>query len=256
MMTLMYDGSSYNGWQRLKNRRGFSTIQGLLEETLSGMLSEDIQITGSGRTDAGVHALQQVCNFYTFSNWTAEEIRIELNHRLPMDVRVLMLKETSRSFHARYDAVCKVYEYRIDTRERESVFTRKFTYPNQKDLNIEDMKAAARSLIGTHDFKAFSTDRKDGKSTIRTIYEINIYRVIDTNRTEVRIECKGDGFLHHMVRIIAGTLVEVGNGQRTIESVTSALISKKRCNAGALLYPQGLFLKQVNYERFHHDVSK
>lgn len=249
MITLMYDGTCYNGWQRLRNRKdGSVTIQGLLEDTLSGMLNESIQVIGSGRTDAGVHALQQVCNFHTLSNWSTEELRKDLNLRLPMDIRVIKVEETSKDFHARYDAISKVYEYRIDTRERESVFTRKSTYPNQKELNLDAMKAAAAYLIGTHDFKAFSTDRKDGKSTIRTIHDINIYRVDDKYRSEVRIECKGDGFLHHMIRIIAGTLVEVGNGQRTIESVSSALISRKRCNAGALLYPQGLFLKQVNYK--------
>ena len=249
IMKLMYDGTNYNGWQRLRNKNdGSVTIQGLLEETLSALLNEAIQVIGSGRTDAGVHALQQVCNFHTLSGWTTKELRKELNARLPMDIRVLTLEEGLQNFHARYDAVSKVYEYRIDIRERESVFTRKYAYPNQKDLNLDDMKKAAHFLIGKHDFKAFSTDRRDLKSTVRTIQDINIYRVHDRDKAEVRIECKGDGFLHHMIRIIAGTLVEVGNGSRAIESVQIALTSRKRCNAGTLLYPQGLFLKQVNYE--------
>lgn len=248
MLSLMYDGTGYNGWQRLKNESDTnSTIQGLLETTLSGILDESIHIIGSGRTDAGVHALQQVCNFHTTSDLDVEKIRKELNQRLPMDVRVITASLTSRDFHARYDAISKVYEYRIDTKERESVFTRKYAYPNLGDLDLVLMKKAAEFLIGTHDFKAFSTDRKDGKSTIRTIHEIKIYRVVNQYISEVRIDCKGDGFLHHMIRIIAGTLVEVGNGDRTTESVYEALISRKRCNAGALLYPQGLFLKEVNY---------
>lgn len=248
MLTLMYDGTCYRGWQRLKDESDDkSTIQGLLETTLSEILLESIHVIGSGRTDAGVHALQQVCNFHTACDKSGEKIQKEINLKLPMDVRVLTTCRTLPDFHARYDAISKVYEYRIDTRERENVFTRKYTYPNYGDLNIEHMMKAANYLIGTHDFKAFSTDRKDGKSTIRTIHDIKIYRVVDNNRSEVRIECCGDGFLHHMIRIIAGTLVEVGRGERTIDSVLEALLSKERCNAGELLYPQGLFLKQVNY---------
>ncbi len=255
MITLMYDGTCYKGWQRLKDESDYkSTIQGLLETTLSEILMESIQVIGSGRTDGGVHALQQVCNFHTVRDISTEKIKKEMNLKLPLDIRVLAACKAQPNFHARYDAISKVYEYRIDTRERESVFTRKYTYPNHGELNIENMMEAANYLIGTHDFKAFSTDRKDGKSTIRTIHDIKIYRVVDKNRSEVRLECSGDGFLHHMIRIIAGTLVEVGRGKRTIDSVSEALLSKERCNAGELLYPQGLFLKRVNY-KFNNDVG-
>ncbi|MDD5936848.1 MAG: tRNA pseudouridine(38-40) synthase TruA [Clostridiales bacterium] len=248
MLTLMYDGTSYKGWQRLKDESDCkNTIQGMLETTLGEILGESVHVIGSGRTDSGVHALQQVCNFRTAVSYDADEIRKELNLRLPNDVRVLTANQVARDFHARYDAVSKVYEYRIDTRERENVFTRKYTYPTHMDLDIDRMKEAAKHLIGTHDFKAFSTDRKDGKSTIRTIHDIKIYRVVDKYSSEVRIECCGDGFLHHMIRIIVGTLVEVGEGKRTIISVSQALKSKERSNAGILLYPQGLFLKQVSY---------
>ncbi len=248
MLTLMYDGTYYKGWQRRKDELDCkSTIQGLLEATLSEILMESIHVIGSGRTDSGVHALQQVCNFHTVRSFSVEKIQKEMNLSLPMDIRVLTATRALPDFHARYDAISKVYEYRIDTRERENVFTRKYTYPNYGDLNIEHMIKAAKHLIGTHDFKAFSTDRKDGKSTVRTIHDIKIYRVVDKNRSEVRIECSGNGFLHHMIRIIVGTLVEVGKGKRTIDSVSEALLSKERCNAGELIYPQGLFLKQVNY---------
>jgi tRNA pseudouridine38-40 synthase len=249
MLTLMYDGTSFNGWQRLNNVKDEKeNIQGLLERVLSDITEQDIQVIGSGRTDAGVHALQQVCNFYTSSELKVWEIQQELNHRLPEELRVIRATQTKDNFHSRYDAVSKVYEYRIDVRERERVFSRKYTYPAYRDLNIEHMQQAANYLVGTHDFKAFSTDRKDGKPTIRTIHKIHIYRVTDhRNLNEVRIECTGDGFLHHMVRIIAGTLLEVGTGQRIISSVPEALNSRERKNAGILLSPQGLFLNKVNY---------
>lgn len=249
MLTLMYDGTSFNGWQRLnKVKDEKENIQGLLERVLSDITGEYIQVIGSGRTDAGVHAMQQVCNFYTSSELNAWEFQQELNHRLPEELRVISSTETKDNFHSRYDAVSKVYEYRIDVRERERVFSRKYAYPAYQDLNIEHMQQAANYLVGTHDFKAFSTDRKDGKPTVRTIYKIHIRRVTNhRNLNEVRIECTGDGFLYHMVRIIAGTLLEVGTGQRFIESIPEVLKSKERRRAGILLSPQGLFLNKVNY---------
>lgn len=249
MLTLMYDGTNYNGWQRVKNEAKNSVnIQGLLEQKLSEITGASIHVIGSGRTDAGVHALQQVCNFYTSFDLKEDQLFKELNLRLPDDVRILCAQQVVDQFHSRYNALSKVYEYRIDVRERESVFNRKYAYPAHGDLNIDLMKRAALYLVGTHDFKAFSTDRKDGKSTIRTIQQIDIYRVTDDNNlNEVRVECSGDGFLHHMVRIIAGTLLEVGLRQRSVESVFEALQGRERKKAGLLLDPQGLFLKRVNY---------
>jgi tRNA pseudouridine38-40 synthase len=248
-LTLIYDGTNYNGWQRLNNElESKENIQGLLEQCIKEITGADVKVIGSGRTDAGVHALQQICNFYTTSDLGATAIKSELNERLPEDVKILEAILTKDKFHSRYDVSSKVYEYRIDIRERESVFGRKYSYPAHGDLNVEHMQEAANYLIGTHDFKAYSTDRKDGKSTVRTIQKIKVYRAVDNhNLQEVRIECAGDGFLYHMVRIIAGTLLEVGKGQRSIESVKNALNEKERKRAGILLDPQGLFLKAVNY---------
>ena len=247
-LTLMYDGTNYNGWQRLSDTEGIASIQGLLEQRLSEIIGSRIHVIGSGRTDAGVHALHQVCNFYTNSTMESDQLLKELNLYLPEDVRILSAQKVSDNFHSRYDALSKVYEYRLDIRERESVFTRKYSYPTLGDLDINRMKSAALLLTGTHDFKAFQTDRKDGKSTIRNIQRIHIYCVADNrNQKEVRIECTGDGFLHHMVRIIAGTLYEIGKGQRQVESVRDALESKERSKAGILLEPKGLFLTRVNY---------
>ena len=249
MLTLMYDGTGFHGWQRLTRAMNEKeSIQGLLERVLSDITGQDTQVIGSGRTDTGVHALQQVCNFHTNSDLSVQELQQELNHRLPEELRITSATHAKDNFHSRYDAVSKVYEYRFDVRERERVFDRKYTYPANQDLIIEHMQEAANYLVGTHDFKAFSTDRKDGKSTIRTIHKIDVYRVTNhRNLNEIRIECTGDGFLHHMVRIIAGTLLEVGTGQRLIESIPKILISKERKSAGILLSPQGLFLKKVNY---------
>lgn len=248
----MYDGTNFNGWQRLnkspKDTQDKDNIQGLLEQRLRDITGADTAVIGSGRTDAGVHALEQVCNFYTTLDLSVEEIKKALNQNLPEDIRVLSAIQTKDNFHSRYDAISKVYEYRIDVRERESVFERKYSYPAHGDLNIEDMQRASKYLIGTHDFKAFSTDRKDGKSTVRTMEEIHIKRITNNrNIQEVRIECKGDGFLHHMIRIIAGTLFEVGKGQRSVEDVLETLNKKERRYAGILLEPQGLFLKKVIY---------
>lgn len=248
MLRLMYDGTNYNGWQRSNSSTGKIGIQGLIEQILSQQFGEPIRIHGSGRTDAGVHALGQVCNFKTAAPVDVITLPAVLNQKLPEDIKVTAANKVSDTFHARYDAIFKVYEYRIDVRERENVFLRKYAYPAHGNLDIVKMREAAEYLIGTHDFMAFSTDRKDGKTTVRTIYGIKVFQTEgEWNEEEVRIEICGDGFLHHMIRIIAGTLLEVGNGQRSVESVKDALISRQRNQAGVLLYPQGLFLNQVGY---------
>lgn len=248
MLSLMYDGTEYNGWQRSESCAGKKGIQGLVETALSNLLSEKIAVNGSGRTDAGVHALCQVCNFTTGKDFDSEVLPYQINQYLPDDIKVTAARQVSDTFHARYDAAFKIYEYRIDVRERENVFSRKYAYPVHQSLDINQMQEAAKYLIGTHDFKAFSTDRKDGKSTVRTIHAIEIYEYFGKNKEhEVRVQIRGNGFLHHMVRIIAGTLMEAGQGKRSCSSVKEALDSRTRSKAGILLYPQGLFLQQVGY---------
>lgn len=248
-LDLMYDGTNYLGWQRLTHKElSKKNIQGLMEETIEEITGEEIRVIGSGRTDAGVHALQQVCNFYTNSRLDPKEIKTRLNSNLPEDIKILRASYVDDMFHARYDAKKKIYEYRFDIRERESVFHRKYSYFAGGVLDLKSMQKAAGYLIGTHDFRAFSTDRNDKKSTIRSIDEINIYPYMDgPNQREIRIECTGGGFLYHMVRIIAGTLYEVGKGLRSVESVLEALNKQERRNAGILLDPHGLYLKEVIY---------
>lgn len=246
---IMYDGSGYSGWQRVNNVKATKpSIQGLLEQIFSEVLLEPIVVVASGRTDAGVHAIQQIANFFTQNNIDLATLEKTINKALPEDIRIYSLEEVPKSFHSRYDAKQKTYEYRISTRDRESVFTRKYVYPLNESLHINKMKAGAKYLIGKHDFKAFSTDRKDGKSTERTIYDIQITEINNNfGTTELSILITGDGFLYHMVRIIAGTLVEIGLLKRSPESIKEVLASKERTNAGMMLGSQGLFLKDVKY---------
>lgn len=250
-MLLMYDGNSYSGWQRLGLSEKNNSIQGILEETISSYLGEEIHITGSGRTDAGVHALGQVANFKSNTKIKLSALMEDINRKLPEDIRILKIEYVDNDFHSRYSAVSKTYEYRIDTGERQSVFSRKYTYHVPETLNIENMKKAAEYLIGTHDFKAFSTDRKDLKSTVRTIYDINIYKPLIKdnyhNQNELRIQVTGNGFLYNMVRIITGTLISVGEGKMSANDIELILKNKKREMAGITLNPQGLFLIKVRY---------
>jgi tRNA pseudouridine38-40 synthase len=239
----MYDGSGYKGWQRLGNTDKKLPIQTVLEECLSQYFEEDIKLIGSGRTDAGAHALGQVANFYCQSMQPVEVMRKGLNEVLPKDIAIFSVEEVGKEFHSRYSAKTKTYEYRIDQGETQSVFTRKYTYHVPTPLNQEAMQKATAYIIGTHDFKAFSTDRKDDKSTIRTIESIAIHN----DSGELRITITGNGFLYNMVRIIVGTLLEVGQGNRRPEDMQSILESKNRQRAGVTVSSQGLFLCQVRY---------
>ncbi len=249
MLKIQYDGSGYNGWQRLASTS--KTIQGTLEQYLFEILKEEITITGSGRTDTGVHAIEQTANFHTISNITIEELREQMNRLLPRDIFIRSIIEVDKNFHSRYRAVSKTYEYRIEIGERQSVFTSKHCYFLNPTLDIKSMETAAGFLVGEHDFKGFSTDRKDGKSTVRTIYGIHIFKAKNTTHhrsiDEICIRINGNGFLYNMVRIIVGTLIEVGEGKRKPESIHSILNSKNRELAGMTAIPEGLYLLEVRY---------
>jgi tRNA pseudouridine38-40 synthase len=250
-MLLMYDGNGYSGWQRLGLSEKNNSIQGILEETISTYLGEEIHIIGSGRTDAGVRALGQVANFKSNTKLKLSTIMKDMNQLLPEDIKILEIEDVDKDFHSRYSAISKTYEYRIDNGERQSVFSRKYTYHVPEELNIDNMKKAAEYLIGTHDFRAFSTDRKDMKSTVRTIYDIAIYKPLLKdkyhNQNELRIQITGNGFLYNMVRIITGTLLTVGEGKMSADDINLILKNKKREMAGITLTPQGLFLIEVRY---------
>lgn len=239
-LDICYDGTRYRGWQRLAGRE--DTIQGKLETALSRILGEPIEISGSGRTDAGVHAKGQVANFHCESTMTAEEILLQLRKYLPEDIGIYSCKDVSPRFHARLNAKEKTYCYRIWNSESPCVFQRRFVTVMPEKLDISAMEQAAELLCGEHDFSAFCGNAKMKKSTVRYIRSISITR----QGEEVHLSFTGNGFLHNMVRILVGTLIEVGRGQREIASIPE-LFGGKRAEAGFLAPPQGLCLEEVFY---------
>lgn len=240
-ITIQYDGSRYKGWQVQKSTD--MTIQGKIQDVLSAMTGQDIEVIGSGRTDAGVHALGQVANFHVPDHFTAQEILEYLNHYLPMDIAVLDIEEVDERFHARYHATSKTYVYRIHTSLIPNVFERKYMYTYTELLDVALMKKAAQRMIGTHDFAAFCGNKKMKKSTVRTVTAIDILE----KENEIQISYTGDGFLQQMIRIMTGTLIEVGNGTKRVEDIQQILESRIRENAGFTVPPEGLILKNAIY---------
>ncbi|MDO4323726.1 MAG: tRNA pseudouridine(38-40) synthase TruA [Lachnospiraceae bacterium] len=243
-LILQYDGTRYNGWQRQGNTA--DTIQEKLENILEHLYGEPVEINGSGRTDAGVHALRQVANYRVprmLSRYSCQEIQQYFNQYLPQDIRILSVDRADDRFHARLSAESKLYEYRIDCGEIANVFQRRYLYRIDEPLNIEKMQEAASYLIGTHDFKSFCANRRMKKSTVRTIYDISF----ELRDGILYIRYLGDGFLYHMVRILTGTLIEIGLGDRLPSQVPAALEGLDRSLAGFTAPPQGLFLSEVYY---------
>ena len=239
-LDLCYDGSRYRGWQRLSGVE--NTLQGKLETALSRILGESIEISGSGRTDAGVHARGQVANFHCQSQMSCQEILSQLRRYLPEDVGVYSCKEVSPRFHARLNAKEKTYCYRIWNTDAPCVFERRYVTVLPEKLDLEVMRLAANYLVGEHDFSAFCANPKMKKSTVRYIRSLDVMKLDH----EVRITVTGNGFLHGMVRILVGTLVEVGLGKRKADEIP-ALFGAKRSQAGPLMPPQGLCLQEVFY---------
>ena len=239
-LEICYEGSRYRGWQRLGNTD--QTIQGKLEAALSRILGEPIEISGSGRTDAGVHARGQVANFHCESEMKAEEILLNLRRYLPEDIGIYSCKEVSQRFHARLNAKEKTYRYRIWNSDGPCVFDRRYVAIVPDDLDVEKMSRAAVHFLGEHDFSAFCTNAKMKKSTVRFIRSLTVDRVGE----EIRITVTGNGFLQNMVRIMVGTLLEVGRGERDADSIP-ALFGGKRAEAGFLAPAQGLCLQEVEY---------
>ena len=239
-LDICYDGTRYRGWQRLPGKD--DTIQGKLETALSRILEEPIEIAGSGRTDAGVHARGQVANFHTESAKAASEILADLRRYLPEDIGIYSCKDVSPRFHARLNAKEKTYRYRIWNSDAPCVFDRRFVAVMPESMDVAAMQAAADALVGEHDFSAFCGNPKFKKSTVRYIRSITITRRGD----ELVLEYTGNGFLHNMVRILTGTLVEVGRGERSAASIPD-LFGGKRADAGFLAPAQGLCLMEVYY---------
>ena len=239
-LDICYDGSRYRGWQRLPGTD--NTIQGKIEQCLSKILGEDIEITGSGRTDAGVHARGQVANFHCESTMPAAEILAQLRRYLPEDIGIYSCKDVSPRFHARLNAKEKTYRYRIWNSESPCVFDRRYVAVFPEHLDLSAMNKAAGYLEGEHDFSAFCGNPKFKKSTVRSVRSVTIVFGGD----EIHILFAGDGFIHNQVRIMVGTLIEVGRGERTADSIP-ALFGGKREQAGFLAPAQGLCLMEVTY---------
>ena len=240
-LTIQYDGTRYNGWQRQGNTD--NTIQGKLNEIIGRYLGEEVDLAGSGRTDAGVHAFAQVANFKTSKFFDKDKFLTEVNAFLPQDIRINAVESVDERFHARLSAVSKTYEYVIDNAPVADVFARKYSCRVEEPLDVEAMCEAAELLKGTHDYISFCGNKKFKKSSVRTVTDI----VIAQADGKIKIAFTGDGFLQNMVRIMAGTLIEVGLGKREASSMTTIIEAKSREAAGMMAPPEGLFLKEVRY---------
>lgn len=241
-LVLEYDGSRYDGWQK-QARKGSNTIQDKLENVLEKMEGEKIEVIGAARTEAGVHAYAQIANFKTNTDMKMYEIKHYLNRFLPMDIAVLEVDEVPERFHSSYLAKSFKYEYKISMGEVPSVFQRKYNYYSFHKLDSLKMQDAAKYLIGKHDFKTFSDNKRMKKSTIREIYDIDIYAGID----EMSITIHGDDFWPRMVRIIVGTLMQVGRGEIEPKAMKTILESCDKEKAGEAAEAKGLFLQEVYY---------
>lgn len=236
-----YDGTRYRGWQSQKDTG--NTIQGKLMAVLARYAGQPVEVQGSGRTDAGVHARGQVISFSLEHSYEPEEILHYMNQYLPEDIGVISVERASGRFHARLNARAKTYVYRIWNSSLHNVFERKWMYTIEEALDVEAMQQAADQFLGTHDFAAFCSVKRKKKSTVRTIHEISVERL----GGEVRIRVTGDGFLYHMVRILVGTLVEVGLGTRDSGGIPELLEQGVRADTGITMPAKGLILWEVYY---------
>lgn len=240
-LTIQYDGSRYDGWQKQGNTD--NTIQGKLESVLSRLAGEAVDIHGASRTDAGVHAEGQVASVKLPGNRPAAEVKAYLSRYLPEDIAVIAAEEADDRFHARLSAKGKVYRYAIRLGDTPDVFRRKYQYRVEGPLDVAAIEKAAEKLCGTHDYRAFCANKRYKKSTVRTIYAINIA----VDGSDMTVTYRGDGFLYNMVRILTGTLIEVGQGLRKAEEMEIILASLDRMQAGKTAPAQGLTLVKVEY---------
>lgn len=240
-LTLAYDGTRYRGWQRLPN--GGLTVQGSVERALSELFGQEILVSGSGRTDAGVHAEMQVVSFSAPERLT-DTVLLQLRRRLPEDIGALSLEYAADRFHARLCATEKTYVYRVWNSAAPDVFERRFRVQVPQKLELAAMREAASQMTGTHDFLAFCANKQFKKSSVRTLKRLDI----ETDGAEVRFVLTADGFLYHMARILVGTLLEIGMGKREPETVAAIFASRRREAAGETAPAKGLCLKEVRYD--------
>ncbi len=240
-LTIQYDGTRYDGWQKQGNTG--NTIQGRIESVLGTLAGGAVEIHGAGRTDAGVHAEAQVASFRLPSPIPVSEVEAHLSRYLPEDIAVVSLEEAPERFHARLNAKGKVYRYSLRLSPHPDVFRRKYQYRVGSTLDIDAMKKAAAALTGQHDFRAFCSNKRYKKSTVRTVRSIDFV----LSGGDLDIIYRGDGFLYNMVRILTGTLLEVGLGERCADEMNSILASLDRTKAGKTAPAQGLCLVEVEY---------
>jgi tRNA pseudouridine38-40 synthase len=237
-----YDGTRYEGWQKQVRTR--ETIQGKLETAIEKVTGETVQVLGAGRTDAGVHSRGQTANARFKKHVDLTRFEDEVNQQLPSDIGIEDVREVPDNFHSRFSAVNKTYVYRIRTSSHKQVFLRRFIWQYGKPLDVKAMGKAAELLTGSHDFKSFTSNKKTKKSTVRRIDSITL----EEKDGVLSIAFTGDGFLTGMVRILTGTLVEVGEGKKKVEDMPGILESRDRSAAGFTAPPEGLTLEKVQYE--------
>ncbi len=240
-LTIEYDGKDFNGWQKQPDKLN---IQGTIEKAIEQITGEIVDLNASGRTDRGVHALGQVANFKTNSNLPIEKFPIALNSNLKKSIRIKQAEEVEENFHSRLSCKRKTYRYVINNSQYGTAIYRNLETHIPMKLDIEKMQEAVKYFVGEHDFKAFKASGTSSKSSVRTIYDAKVIKMPDD---KIWIELTGNGFLYNMVRIISGTLVEVGMGKIEPKEIEDIIKSQKRENAGKTLPPQGLYLVNVEY---------
>jgi len=240
-LKIEYDGKDFNGWQKQPTKLN---IQGEIERAIKDITGEEVDLIASGRTDAGVHAFGQVANFKTTSSIPVEKFPIALNTKLKRSVRIVEAEEVDERFHSRYNCKRKTYRYIINNSKNGTAIYRNLEYNFSQKLDVDKMNKASKYFEGEHDFKGFKASGTSSKSSVRIIYEAKVYKEND----RVIIELTGNGFLYNMVRIISGTLIEVGIGKILPEEIAEIIQSGDRERAGKTLPPNGLYLANVEYE--------
>ena len=239
-LTIEYDGKGFNGWQKQPNK---PNIQGTIEQAIQSIVGHEVNLTASGRTDAGVHAISQVANFKTNSQIPIEKIAIAINSKLKKSIIIKKAEEVEETFHSRLNCKKKTYRYVINNSSQGTAIYRNLEYHIPNVLDVKKMQEAAKHFEGEHDFKAFKASGTSNKNSTRTIYKAEVKKQGD----RIFIELTGNGFLYNMVRIIAGTLVDVGLGKLQPQDIPQIIESKKRENAGKTLQAHGLYLVSVEY---------
>lgn len=241
-LKIAYDGTNYHGWQTQLNK---PTIQETVEEAISIVMKQKVNLTGSGRTDSGVHAFGQVANFTADTNIPEEKVKIALNSILPLDIRILESEDVHLEFNSRFDAHDKTYMYQIyNDRVWDPFFTRYSCFV-PVNLHFEKMKESVKSLVGTHDFSGFMASGSQVKTTVRTVYDVKLIK----EDKLIKLYITGNGFLYNMVRIIAGTLIDIGKEIKNSDCFEKTINEKNRTLLGKTAEPQGLFLMNVSYKK-------